>query len=63
MSFCFAVAIILSVTRAMDYVLNLVRSRLEYLHMQRFGTSFAQSHSRVTTPTELEADKNAGTIL
>jgi hypothetical protein len=31
MSFCFAVAIILSVTRVVDYVLNLVSDRVEYL--------------------------------
>ena len=36
MSFCFAVAIILSVTRIIDYVLNLVGDRLEYLKTQRF---------------------------
>jgi hypothetical protein len=63
MSFCFAVAIILSVTRAIDYVLNLVSSRLEYLHMQKFGPSFVQSRSRISASTELEADKNAGTIV
>jgi glycosyltransferase involved in cell wall biosynthesis len=31
MSFCFAVAIILSVTRVVDYILNLVSDRVEYL--------------------------------
>ncbi len=63
MSFCFAVAIILSVTRVIDYVLNLVGSRLEYLKIQRFGASFAPSHSRVPVSAELETDKNAGTIV
>jgi glycosyltransferase involved in cell wall biosynthesis len=43
MSFCFAVAIILSVTRIIDYVLNLVASRLEYLKMQRMGPAFVPS--------------------
>jgi glycosyltransferase involved in cell wall biosynthesis len=33
-SFCFAVAIVLSVTRLIDYVLKLVASRLEYLKTQ-----------------------------
>jgi glycosyltransferase involved in cell wall biosynthesis len=63
MSFCFAVAIILSVTRVIDYVLNLVGGRLEYLTMQRFGTSAVQSHSRISLPSELETDKNARTIV
>lgn len=35
MSFCFAVGIILSVTRIIDYVLSLVGERLEYLKSQR----------------------------
>lgn len=34
MSFCFAVGIVLSVTRLIDYVLKLVDSRLEYLKTQ-----------------------------
>ena len=51
MSFCFAVAIMLSVTRTIDYVLNLVSGRLEYLKTQRLGTSFVQSHSRVSSAT------------
>jgi len=34
MSFCFAVAIILSVTRIIDYVLDLVSDRVEYLKCQ-----------------------------
>jgi hypothetical protein len=63
MSFCFAVAIILSVTRVIDYVLNLVGGRLEYLKVQRFGIPFVKSRSRVSAPIELEADKNAGTIV
>jgi hypothetical protein len=62
MSFCFAVAIILSVTRVIDYVLNLVGSRLEYLKMRPFGASFVPSLSRTSAPT-LETDKNAGTIV
>jgi len=41
MSFCFAVAIILSVTRVIDYVLNLVASRLEYLKTQRLESPMA----------------------
>jgi glycosyltransferase involved in cell wall biosynthesis len=44
MSFCFAVAIILSVTRVIDYVLNLVGSRLEYLTLQRLETPSPHSH-------------------
>jgi glycosyltransferase involved in cell wall biosynthesis len=63
MSFCFAVAIILSVTRVIDYVLNLVGSRLEYLNMRTFGTSFVSFESRISAPTKLEADKSAGTIV
>jgi glycosyltransferase involved in cell wall biosynthesis len=63
MSFCFAVAIILSITRVIDYVLNLVGSRLEYLKLQRFGTTFVQSRIQISAPTKLEADKNAGTIV
>jgi hypothetical protein len=59
MSFCFAVAIILSVTRVIDYVLNLVGSRLEYLKMRPFGTSIVPSLSLASAPT-LETDKNAG---
>ncbi len=62
MSFCFAVGIILSVTRIVDYVLNLVGSRLEYLNIQRFGTSLVQSRSRISSPTELQTEKNARTI-
>jgi len=34
MSFCFALGIILSVTRVIDYVLSLVDYRLEYLNTQ-----------------------------
>ncbi len=49
MSFCFAVAIILSITRVIDYVLNLVDSRLEYLNPRTLGTPFAQSRSHSST--------------
>ena len=49
MSFCFAVAIILSITRVIDYVLNLVGSRLEYLNLRTLGTPFAPSRSRSST--------------
>ena len=63
MSFCFAVAIILSVTRIIDYVLNLVGDRLEYLRIQRFEPSFVQSHSRISGRTEIESDKGARTIV
>jgi glycosyltransferase involved in cell wall biosynthesis len=45
MSFCFAVAIILSITRIIDYVLNLVDSRLEYLKVQRAATTLVRSHA------------------
>jgi glycosyltransferase involved in cell wall biosynthesis len=47
MSFCFAVAIILSVTRIIDYVLNLVGSRLDYLKAHSFEMSLAQSRTRI----------------
>jgi glycosyltransferase involved in cell wall biosynthesis len=63
MSFCFAVAIILSVTRVIDYVLNLVGGRLEYLNTQSFGKSFVQSHGAISTPAELKTDKNARTVV
>jgi hypothetical protein len=62
MSFCFAVAIILWVTRAIDYVLTLVGSRLEYLKMQTFGTALLL-RSHISPPAELETEKNAGTIV
>ncbi len=62
-SFCFAVAIILSITRVIDYVLSLVGSRLEYLNVQRFGTPFVESQNHISVPTELETDKNAGRIV
>jgi glycosyltransferase involved in cell wall biosynthesis len=46
MSFCFAVAIILSITRTIDYVLNLVSSRLEYLlKTHGFEAPFMQARS------------------
>jgi len=63
MSFCFATAIILAVTRVIDYVLNLVSDRLEYLKIQRFDTSFVQSNSRAFAATALETHKNAGTVV
>jgi glycosyltransferase involved in cell wall biosynthesis len=63
MSFCFAVAIILSITRLIDYVLNLVSDRLDYLKTQRFDASFVQPHSRVSASPELVGDKNAGTVV
>ena len=63
MSFCFAVAIILSVTRVVDYVLNLVSSRLDYLKTHTSDTSFVQSRGPISAPTELETVKNAGTIV
>jgi glycosyltransferase involved in cell wall biosynthesis len=63
MSFCFAVAIILSVTRIIDYVLGLVGSRLEYLKLQAFGTPFVPSDRHISAPTALETEKNAGTIV
>jgi glycosyltransferase involved in cell wall biosynthesis len=61
MSFCFAVAIILSGTRIIDYVLNLVAGRVEY--MRTLGVSFVPPHSHIPLPTELETNKNAGTIV
>jgi hypothetical protein len=50
MSFCFASAIILSVTRVIDYVLTLLGIRLEYLRMRRSETFFRPSEggSRAT---------------
>ncbi len=51
MSFCLAVAIILSVTRVIDYVLNLVDGRLEYLKMRTLETFFVESESHVSAPT------------
>jgi hypothetical protein len=62
MSFCFAAAIILSITRIIDYVLDLVGSRVEYLKNQTPGTSFVRSHN-ISAPIELHADKNAGTAV
>jgi glycosyltransferase involved in cell wall biosynthesis len=63
MSFCFAVAIILSVTRVIDYVLKLVGGRLEYLKMRTAETSFMQPPSLVPARTEFERSKNAGTAV
>jgi hypothetical protein len=62
MSFCFAVAIILSVTRIIDYVLSLVGTRVEYLKVQRFGTPLVQSSIHISA-SGLEVDKNARTII
>lgn len=63
MSFCFAVAIILSVTRVIDYVLNLVGGRLDYLRMQTVEAAFAASRASGPAPIDLETDKNARTIV
>jgi glycosyltransferase involved in cell wall biosynthesis len=63
MSFCFAVAIILSVTRIIDYVLNLVGSRLEYLKMPTSLSPLVLSHRHISDPVELETEKNARTIV
>jgi glycosyltransferase involved in cell wall biosynthesis len=52
MSFCFLVAIILSVTRLTDYVLNLVSSRLDYLLT-------IQSDLHSGAPIKLETGENA----
>lgn len=62
MSFCFAVAVILSVTKIIDYVLNLVGGRLDYLKTKSFEPSFVPSRG---TPAaiHLETDKSAGTIV
>ena len=48
MSFCFAVAIILSVSRIIDYVLNLIDGRLEYLKSYRLGMPQSSKISRAT---------------
>ena len=48
MSFCFAVAVILSVTRIIDYVLNLIAGRLDYWKMRADDTSFDRSHRRLS---------------
>jgi glycosyltransferase involved in cell wall biosynthesis len=61
MSFCFSVAITLSVTRVIDYVLNLVGSRVEYLKIQKFGIPFDQSSPHTSASIQLESDK--GTIV
>ena len=47
MSFCFASAIILSVTRVIDYVLTLLGSRMEYLRMRRSEKSFRSSEGDI----------------
>jgi glycosyltransferase involved in cell wall biosynthesis len=48
MSFCFAVATILSITRIIDYVLNLIAERLDYWKMGALETSFERSHGRLS---------------
>lgn len=63
MSFCFAVAIILSITRIIDYVLDLVGSRVEYLKVQRFGTPSVPSSIHISARVELETDKNASSAV
>jgi len=61
MSFCFAVAIILAITRIIDYVLNLVSDRLEYLKMRTSPAAFSQS-PEMSVNIQLETDQNAGTV-
>lgn len=63
MSFCFAVAIVLSVTRIIDYVLELVAGRLEYLKVRRSETTFLRSQDRVAQTPALKADKSVGTTV
>jgi glycosyltransferase involved in cell wall biosynthesis len=63
MSFCFAVAIILSVTRIIDYVLNLVSSRLEYLKARRLAAYFVQSHCLTSKTSASETDTYARTVV
>jgi glycosyltransferase involved in cell wall biosynthesis len=60
MSFCFAVAAILSITRIIDYVLNLVGGRLEYLKMRTPEIPFAQARSAAIN---LETGHDARTIV
>lgn len=48
MSFCFAVASILSVTRIIDYVLDLIAGRLDHWKMRALETSFERSHGRLS---------------
>jgi glycosyltransferase involved in cell wall biosynthesis len=47
MSFCFASAVILSVTWVIDYVLTLLGDRLEYLSRRPSDTSFRPTKSRI----------------
>jgi glycosyltransferase involved in cell wall biosynthesis len=61
-SFCFAVAIILSVTKIIDYVLNLVGERLEYLKVQSVEDSMQPSPD-ISAALRLEAGRNARTIV
>jgi glycosyltransferase involved in cell wall biosynthesis len=61
MSFCFAAALIFSVTRAIDYVLNLVDARLEYFRLR--GGTWTTSNRTISTETVLVNEKRAGTIV
>jgi len=63
MSFCFAVAMILSVTRITDYVMNLVGGRLNYLKMEKLETSFMTVNGQIFSATELESERSAGTAV
>jgi glycosyltransferase involved in cell wall biosynthesis len=62
MSFCFAVAIVLSVTRAVDYVLNLVEERLKYVRLQGVGV-WPPVNPPFAPETALETPKRAGTLV
>jgi glycosyltransferase involved in cell wall biosynthesis len=62
MSFCLAVAIILSVTRIIDYVLDLVGGRLDYLKLRTLETPFVQAPN-ISAPIQLEKERSAGTIV
>ena len=55
MSFCFMVAIILSVTRLTDYSLNLVGGRLEYLKTQRVLARPIAPNSRLEPVEDVRA--------
>jgi len=63
MSFCFAVAIMLSVTRIIDHVLNLVAGRLEYLKSQRVESLSRRANIEVLQAPQLEIEKGARTTL
>jgi len=62
MSFCFAVAMILSVTRIIDYVLGLVAGRLEYLRIQAAGARLAASGQSILS-AEVATERNARTTV